>query len=208
MDTKSKTNDLNFLRFLLSIMDLNCKSIIVHLPIDLTHEQHYDAFNPESFNLHAKSELAAEFEQDRFEEDKCVTEITAQQFFDSDIQSRVVHCWHCVREITSKPCGIPVRFENDVFFVKGLFCCFNCALTYNFNSNELDCVIQERESLLRMMCKNQELHYAPPRESLLMFGGNLTLEEFHSIQNHVRVIEFPMVPLVTHIEEVNPIALK
>ena len=120
-----------------------------------------------------------------------------------------VHCWHCFQKIQGKPCGIPVKYEKETFFIKGFFCSFNCALTYNYNSPLMDTKIQEQESLIRMLYKlsndndttTRPLKYAPPRESLKIFGGTLTEKEFSENLSTVHLVYEPCVPIVSYLEE-------
>ena len=122
-------------------------------------------------------------------------------------------CWYCSDKIHTIPCGIPIKYENNEFHVKGFFCSFGCALAYNYHSNEFETIIQEREALIRMLytwiypSKNgQDLSYAPKRECLKIFGGTLTYPEFHK-NNHtiVNIVTHPMIPLLCFIEENYPV---
>lgn len=134
--------------------------------------------------------------------------------------SNILHCWHCHDKIIAKPVPLPVKIIQEKIFVKGYFCSFNCALTYNLNSNERETIIQERESLIRLMykicCQKQllklseaslkSLTYAPNKETLKIFGGTLSYEEFHQIhQKKIKVIYEPLIPLVCFLEENTPI---
>ena len=117
-------------------------------------------------------------------------------------------CWHCCHKFNNMPCGIPLYYEKDLFHVKGVFCSFNCALTYNYNSKENDNVIQERESLLYLLykkihnVKDVDIEYAPEKETLEMFGGILTIEEFRKNQNVYSVVYPPMLSIIPQLEEI------
>ena len=134
--------------------------------------------------------------------------------FKNKIVSYPVHCWHCFHKIQDKPYGIPQKYENETFYLKGFFCSFNCALTYNYNLPESERSIQEKESLIRMLYKmsikgkseeklQKTLQYAPPREALKIFGGHMTIEEFRKNNNYVDIIYEPSVPLVSYLDETN-----
>jgi len=126
-----------------------------------------------------------------------------KKFFQTDIC-----CWHCCHKFESMPCGIPHSIEEGLFKTKGVFCSFNCALTYNYNSKQSENQIQERESLLYLMykrihnVKEVELKYAPDKETLKMFGGILTIEEFRQNQNTYVMVYPPMLSIIPQLEEI------
>lgn len=288
------------------------KSIIVHLPINLTHIYHYQKpqmninnvnnhhedsnetppintnnthhhhhhhiklSHPVSFNLHESTSVnpslhntnnyfyddKSSIDNNSFISDnklfqKTIVELlSTKHYYNNNNNACNISCWHCHDKIKSKPIPLPVKIEKDKFFIKGYFCSFNCVLTYNFDSNERETTIQEREGLIRMMykmyCKKQlfgcckssnnnakskcnkhskhskmpfnctnnnnnnnnhcnnnntscnapPLVYAPSKDTLKIFGGTLSYEEFH--QNHqrnVKVTYQPLIPLVCFLEE-------
>jgi len=126
-----------------------------------------------------------------------------KKFFETDIC-----CWHCCHKFKDMPCGIPENYNNEIFHVKGVFCSFNCALTYNYNTKENENTIQERESLLYLMykkihnVKEVELTHAPERETLKMFGGILTIDEFRKNQNTYAMVFPPMLSIIPQLEEI------
>ena len=126
-----------------------------------------------------------------------------KKFFKTDIC-----CWHCCNKFENMPVGIPLAYENEIFYVKGVFCSFNCALTYNYNSKENENVIQERESLVHLMykkihnVKEIELPHAPERETLQMFGGTLSIEEFRSNKHIYSMVYPPMLSIIPQLEEI------
>jgi hypothetical protein len=181
------------------------KSIIVTLPINL----HTEIFEPESFNIKNQKEISSfqktkkkcTFMTNNCRYEKEITKLTRNDIYDS----RLIHCWHCSCEIINRPIGIPVKYVNKKMLVKGFFCSLSCALTYNYNSAEFDSTIQERESLIRLL-SDTPIHYAPPRESLDIFGGVLSYIEFHRHSSReINIIYEPMIPLVSYIEENIPI---
>ena len=119
-----------------------------------------------------------------------------------------VCCWHCCHTFEDMPCGIPLYYEDDIFHIKGVFCSFNCALTYNYNSKENDNIIQERESLIYLLYKkiknekDKDLKYAPEKETLEMFGGNLTIEEFRNNNSTYKMVFPPILSIIPQMEEI------
>ena len=131
------------------------------------------------------------------------TNFKDKKYFKTDIC-----CWHCCHKFDNMPCGIPLSYEDGNFNTKGVFCSFNCALTYNYNSKECENQIQERESLLYLMykkinsVKEVNLKYAPEKETLKMFGGTLTIKEFRKNQNTYIMVYPPMLSIIPQLEEI------
>ena len=214
------------------------KSIIVHFPIDVTKTELYPcstdtqhtcgAFDPTGFDLRTAqdsfSDKCASFCQDSKNKlftdkgqtyEQRVTDLVTQTYYNEDPKTKdvlYVHCWHCARRIEWPSCGIPVDFKNNTFIVIGHFCTLNCALTYNYNSNEWENIVQHREGLIRKMHKTchpddpNQLMYAAPRESLRFFGGIMSYEDFHLHNKYVKFLYVPQIPLSCAVEENVPIA--
>jgi hypothetical protein len=92
-----------------------------------------------------------------------------------------IYCWWDCHPFDTQPIPLPKRYisRTKEFKVYGCFCSFNCALAY---ANSLKYCINF--DLIKYMCKlwtNSQIttfKKAPPRESLQIFGGPLTIEEF------------------------------
>lgn len=118
-------------------------------------------------------------------------------------------CWHCANHFENEPFGLPEKYYGETFYVFGNFCSLNCALKYNHDLH--DHKVDDRSSLLyrmyAMMYENPSdvIIPAPPRETLIEFGGCYTIEEFRNITNimnkHVRMIMPPMLSIQPLIEE-------
>jgi hypothetical protein len=124
-------------------------------------------------------------------------------------ESTNINCWWCCHQFTNTPCSLPEYYKKDKFYVSGCFCSFNCTASYNFNRNDDN--MWERFSLLNLMYKKLyntkfvKISLAPPRETLKMFGGYLSIEEFR--ENLLRtdktfsVVKPPLVSIIPKIEE-------
>ena len=118
-------------------------------------------------------------------------------------------CWWCCHQFDNIPCSLPQFYKREKFYVKGIFCSFNCAASYNFNNNDND--MYEKYSLLNLMYKKLynknfvKINLAPPRETLKMFGGYLSIEEFreNALENNklFNVISPPLISIIPKIEE-------
>ena len=124
-------------------------------------------------------------------------------------ESTNIYCWWCCSAFDNIPCSLPENYKDDKFYVYGCFCTFNCAASYNFNKN--DDRMYERYSLLNLMYKKMnnkkitKITLAPPRETLKIFGGYLTIEEFreYNLKNEktFNLIKPPLISIIPKIEE-------
>lgn len=121
-----------------------------------------------------------------------------------------VCCWYCTRNFNSKPIGIPYKYDNEVFYVKGCFCCFKCAWTYNKYNESSD--KWRQESLLTslyMYLGNTKLPIgeAPPKEIMITYGGTYTFEEYEKILDGDYVINIRYPPIVSLIPSISVMKL-
>ena len=80
-----------------------------------------------------------------------------------------------------------------------------------YNKNIKDNKVNERNSLIYLMKKKMykkeinNITYSLPRETLKIFGGNLSIEEFRKKSNdtdiNINIYYPPMIPIVPKIEE-------
>ena len=120
-----------------------------------------------------------------------------------------ISCWWCCHCFDNTPCSLPYKYKKEKFHVKGIFCSFNCTASYNFSLNDEN--VYERYSLLNLMYKKLyyrkfiKINLAPPRESLKMFGGYLSIEEFReNCLNNDKIfslIDPPLISIIPKIEE-------
>jgi hypothetical protein len=102
-------------------------------------------------------------------------------------------CEYCAHPFSTQPVPVPYKYDEikKIFYVDGMFCGFSCAKRY----------IQEHDSfnkpllmsLLKQCAKevfhNEEPIYpADPKKRLILFGGELSIEEFR--KNSQRVTTF------------------
>lgn len=118
-----------------------------------------------------------------------------------------VACWWCAHSFNCMPCFIPERFCDNKYYVFGCFCTYSCAMAYNLNMN--DYRVSIRVSLIKKLCTeiygHANVKTAPPRELLIMFGGDMNIEDFRN-QALLHKKEFkvkipPMIPLLMSVEE-------
>lgn len=123
-------------------------------------------------------------------------------------QSTNIYCMWCCHPFDTIPCALPIKYINDVFYLKGCFCSFNCAAAYNFDKKNEN--IWERYSLLNLLYKKIyntsfiKIKLAPPRETLKIFGGFLTINEFRNnflMNKKYSIIMPPFISIIPKIEE-------
>jgi hypothetical protein len=125
-------------------------------------------------------------------------------------ESTNTHCWWCCHQFDNTPCALPETYRKEKFNVYGVFCSFNCAASYNLSKNDGDDMWM-RYNLLNLMYKKMfnvkfvKIGLAPPRETLKIFGGYLSIEEFREsclkMDRTYQVIKPPMVAIIPKIEE-------
>jgi hypothetical protein len=94
-----------------------------------------------------------------------------------------VYCWWCCHPYDTCPISLPEKVHDNIFYVFGSFCSFNCAAAYNINMD--DYKIWERLTLLKSLYmkihkKDADIVPAPPRKTLEIFGGYLSINKFRS----------------------------
>lgn len=119
-----------------------------------------------------------------------------------------VYCWWCCHPYETCPVSLPEKIYNDTYYVFGSFCSFNCAASYNINLD--DYKIWERLSLLKSLYlkifkEEKEITPSPPRNTLEIFGGHLSIEAFRSnvvmFEKEYLYLIPPMVSMTPLIEE-------
>jgi len=122
-----------------------------------------------------------------------------------------IACWWCCHKFDHIPIGIPEFINKDRFYLFGCFCSFNCMMSYNLDLN--DYKIWDRQANIYQM-KNRidpnnkiTIHPAPPRQTLQMFGGPLSIRDFREsffiLNKEFRCFFPPMISIIGIIEEDN-----
>jgi hypothetical protein len=109
-------------------------------------------------------------------------------------KSTEIRCYWCAHSFENEPCFLPIKEENGLYYIYGNFCTPQCALASLLNEHLDSHVRWERMALLHRMYRPVDsaggrLYPAPPRESLIEFGGIYTYEEFreHITKGSIRV---------------------
>ena len=105
-------------------------------------------------------------------------------------------CYNCHHNFNNKPFFLPIdyHYEKNKFKVTGNFCSPNCVKSYALNSK----IYQNKFYLIgdmyrKLFGSNYIIKPAPPIQTLKVYGGNLSIEEFrknfdNSIQYSIKNI--------------------
>ena len=138
--------------------------------------------------------------------EKCLTQMDDCNKTGTWAKNTSVHCWWCCHPFDNPPCAIPNEFKNGVYNVYGVFCSPECAAAYSFDDTRTSTDIWERYTLLNMLYRNvySDKHYkiklAPPRQTLKIFGGSLSIKEFRanfqSMTHSYKIVMPPMISII------------
>lgn len=113
-----------------------------------------------------------------------------------------VACFWCAHSFSWRPSVIPEREEKGVYRIYGNFCSPSCAMAYLLQESLDTHVRWERIALLhRLYGKNYKSHRifpAPARETLSLFGGPATIDQYRATieQGKIRV-DLQVPPMVS-----------
>jgi len=118
-----------------------------------------------------------------------------------------IACFWCSHRFENQPCIIPEREVQGVYKVYGNFCCPECAMAHLLNESIDPHVRWERMALLNRIYDtdvNGKVYPAPPRDSLELFGGPLTIESYRATIRSKKVrIDLHMPPIVSIIGSID-----
>lgn len=124
-----------------------------------------------------------------------------------------IWCFWCCHPFTTPPIAIPLYYTNKTFHVTGCYCSFECSVSHLFQKNN----IHENEkwnsyNLLHILRNKlisdpiiEKIEFAPPKETLQVFGGNMTIQEFRNSYKNTKqynILYPPMISLIPTIEVV------
>lgn len=121
-------------------------------------------------------------------------------------------CHWCCHTFEGPPLGLPVKFiptkitnikgmcniDPSYFQIRNIFCSFSCMLAYRPINKDLIQLLYKS-----MTGKTDKIKPAPPKETLCMFGGKLSIDEFRGNTKKIQLLNFPMYPIRDYIEEID-----
>lgn len=112
-------------------------------------------------------------------------------------------CWNCCHSFDSIVYGIPLKYQNKVFYTYGDFCSLECCSRFtidNFsNKYEILSLINLYNNIIKDS-KNEKIKIAPNKLLLKMFGGPLTIEEYREgfTNKNIHDIKIPPILPIKH----------
>lgn len=100
-----------------------------------------------------------------------------QSMESTDTTTPSVRCWYCTLDITEEK---PIRITTINKERIGFFCSFPCAFAYNASTlpNPLQNEVFLRNDYYTRTGEYKTILPAPRRESLILYGGDMTVEEY------------------------------
>jgi len=110
-------------------------------------------------------------------------------------------CFWCCHAFTHRPVILPIRDTGEHLLVTGNFCSPECATSYLFDMRQDSHTRWEQFALLHRVygeaCQGT-IYPAPARNSLALFGGLLTIQEYRSlIRSHKVRVDIHLPPMVS-----------
>ena len=110
-------------------------------------------------------------------------------------------CFWCCHAFTHRPVILPIRDTGEHLLVTGNFCSPECATAYLFDMRQDSHTRWEQFALLHRVygeaCQGT-IYPAPARNSLLLFGGSLTIQEYRAlIRSHKVRVDIHLPPMVS-----------
>jgi hypothetical protein len=110
-------------------------------------------------------------------------------------------CFWCCHGFTHRPVVLPIRDTGEHLLVMGNYCSPECAAAYLFDMRQDAHTRWEQLALLYRVygevCDNN-IHPAPPRSILQLFGGSLSIQEYRGlIRSHNVRVDVHLPPMVS-----------
>ena len=125
--------------------------------------------------------------------------------------SNMTACFWCCHPFGWKPSVLPISYDayENMYACEGYFCSPECGLAYLYAEPNLSDITRwTRQTLLndlyRKLYTTRELVPAPPRASLRLFGGPLSIDQFReqtSFSEEMISVQLP--PLRLHLPNMN-----
>lgn len=115
-----------------------------------------------------------------------------------------IYCWWDSHPFDGIPIPLPTRYKNNKFHVYGCFCSFSCCVSYALRERNTKSMGLINYLQRRLIGKSEKIVRSPPKESLNIFGGPLTIQEFREASQQLinyKLVKPPLVPIVFQFEK-------
>jgi hypothetical protein len=98
------------------------------------------------------------------------------------LESTDVSCWWCCHQFKTVPIGLPIKYIDNKFIVKGVFCSFACLLAHFNNLNTQKSGYRNTHSLIKFMYKKLTGTLSVPKKEdyRQMLEKSLSLDMFEN----------------------------
>lgn len=150
------------------------------------------------------------YTEDFQKESSCIVkeyyDLTLIKNKDSFYKKSSIACWWCCHKFDSQPVHLPVSLKKNIYKVVGIFCSYSCCFSYMKKDSKYSKNIYLLNYLFREQTDKKEVLSeaivpAPPRESLKLFGGPLTIEKFRETTSIYCLNNYPMIYLPSQLEK-------
>lgn len=122
----------------------------------------------------------------------------------SEFNHHKQNCWNCCHLINERVYGIPIKYDNNIFYIYGNFCSNSCCLRYildNFKNKELWNKYELFSFYNRIIYeKDIDIKIPPNKLSIDVFGGNLTIDEYRNMDNYNEINVPLIIPIKNKIQ--------
>ena len=108
-------------------------------------------------------------------------------------------CWNCCHDFLDIIVGMPIKYNNNVFYTYGNFCSLECACRYcfdNFNNDAAEIYSIINLYNIIVYKNNNKVKCAPHKLTLNIFGGPLSIEEYRKSFNTTEYYNITIPPIV------------
>ena len=105
-------------------------------------------------------------------------------------------CWNCCHEFNNYIIGLPIDYNNNIFYTIGDFCSLECATRYAFNN--YDNKIYEILPIINMynnikLGNINKINMAPDKLLLKKFGGEMDINDYRKNFNNIYYVNSPII---------------
>ena len=105
-------------------------------------------------------------------------------------------CWNCCHKFNNIITGLPIDYNNNIFYTIGDFCSLECAARYAFNNynNKIYEILPIINMYNNMKYGNtNKINMAPDKLLLKQFGGEMDIDDYRKNFNNIYYVNSPII---------------
>tara|TARA_B100000787_G_C16178811_1_gene290555 strand:+ start:100 stop:753 length:654 start_codon:yes stop_codon:yes gene_type:complete len=109
-------------------------------------------------------------------------------------------CWNCCHNFNLSVTGLPIKYNNGIFYTIGDFCTLECATRYayeNYDIYEIIPIINLYNNI--KFKKTNKINMAPNKLILKKFGGDVEIDEYRKQISVSYNVNLPIIHLKSEI---------